>query len=220
MDPRFTVDARGQLIAEDAEAQRELALRSGRFALAPTSSELLCFIKNPPTGGEMAPPRAVLMGDAGAFPISDLIAFLSQLRWSGLVRVHPASGQRAMVVKEGEVRGAMSDDPADPPGEVVIRLGYLTRKQLEQALEHAHSSKMGRVLVDRGLLEAQQPSKCLPQQLSDIFHAMVLCREGAFLLIDQEMDEKSMHSVQLYTQSLLIDSMWQSDEMACFLKRS
>ncbi len=219
MDPRFTVDARGQLIAEDAEAQRELALRSGRFALAPTSSDLLCFIKNPPTGGEMAPPRAVLMGDAGAFPISDLIAFLSQLRWSGLVRVHPASGQRSIYLKEGEVRGAMSADPADRLGEVVIRLGYLTRKQLDQVMEQGHSSKMGRVLVDRGLLEAHQLWKCITQQLSDIFHAMVLCREGAFLLIDQEMDEKSMHSVQLSTQSLLMDSVRQVDEMAHFRKR-
>ena len=219
MDPRFTVDARGQVIAEDAGAQRELATRSGRFSLAPTGSDLLCFIKNPPTGGQMAPPRAVLMGDAGAFPVSDLIAFLSQLRWSGLVRVHPASGQRSIYVKEGEVRGAMSDDPADRLGEVVIRLGYLTRKQLEQALEHAHSSKMGRVLVDRGLLEAHQLWKCVTQQLSDIFHAMVLCREGAFLLIDQEMDEKSMHIVQLSTQSLLMDSIRKIDEMAHFRKR-
>src|SRR6266852_1500863 len=219
MDPRFTVDARGQVIAEDAGAQRELATRSGRFSLAPTGSDLLCFIKNPPTGGERAPPRAVLIGDAGTFPVSDLIAFLSQLRWSGLVRVPPASGQRSIYVKEGEVRGAMSDDPADRLGEVVIRLGYLTRKQLEQALDQAPSSKMGRVLVDRGLLEAHQLWKCITQQLSDIFHAMVLCREGAFLLIDQEMDEKSMHSVQLSTQSLLMDSIRKIDEMAHFRKR-
>src|SRR6202158_1765897 len=219
MDPRFTVDARGQLTAEDANAQRELAIRSGNFALAPTGSDLLCFIKSPPTGGGMAPPRAVLMGDAGGFPGSDLMPSLSHLRWTGLVRVPPASGQRSIYLKEGEVRGAMSEDPADRLGEVVIRLGYLTRKQLDQVLEQGPSSKMGRVLVDRGLLEAHQLWKCITQQLSDIFHAMVLCREGAFLLIDQEMDEKSMHSVQLSTQSLLMDSIRKIDEMAHFRKR-
>src|SRR5260370_12015105 len=149
MDPGFTVDARGQLIAEDADGQRELALRNGRFGLAPTGSDLLCFIKHPPTGGEMPPPRAVLMGDAGAFPVSDLIAFLSQMRWSGLVRVHPASGQRSIYHKEGEVRGAMSEDPADRLGQVGVRPGYLTRKQVEQAIGQGHSSQLGRGLAER-----------------------------------------------------------------------
>src|SRR5262249_7343896 len=51
-----------------------------------------------------------------------------------------------------------------------------------------------------------------------IFHAIVLCREGAFLLIDQEL-EPSVHLVQVSTQSLLMDSIRKIDEMTHFRKR-
>jgi hypothetical protein len=73
--------------------------------------------------------------------------------------------------------------------------------------------------VDKGLLQAHDLWKCVTQQLSDIFHSIVLCREGAFLLIDQELEDKSVQLVQVSTQSLLMDSIRKIDEMAHFRKR-
>jgi hypothetical protein len=161
----------------------------------------------------------VLVGDAAAFPISDLIAFLSQARWTGVLKVQSGSGERSVALKDGEVRGATSDDPADRLGEVIVRLGLLGRRQLDEALDETPSSKIGRALVDKGVLQPHDLWRCVTQQLSDIFHAMVLCREGAFVLVDQEVDEKSALHVQLSTQSLLMDSIRKIDEMAHFRKR-
>jgi hypothetical protein len=55
--------------------------------------------------------------------------------------------------------------------------------------------------------------------VSEIFHAIVLCREGSFFLVDQPVDEKTGHIIQLSTQSLLMDSIRKIDEMAHFRKR-
>ncbi len=219
MSSWFSIDSRGSVTPENSEAQHELSSRAGRFTLAPTGRDLLCLLRVPPTGAGVALPRAVLVGDAAAFPISDLIAFLSQARWTGVLRVQASHGERSVVLKDGEIRGATSDDPADRLGEVIVRLGFLGRRQLEEALEETHSSKIGRALVEKGVLQPHDLWRCVTQQLSDIFHAIVLCREGAFVLVHQELDEKSATHIQLSTQSLLMDSIRKIDEMAHFRKR-
>lgn len=219
MDAWFSIDSRGQLTPENADSQKRLSSHAGKFKLAPTGQDWVCLIRHPAAGGLVPAPRTAIVGDAAIFPVSDLIAFLSQSRWSGLLRVCAPTGERALAFKDGEVRGASSEDPADRLGEVVVRLGFLGRRQLEEALEGTAPSKIGRALVDKGVLQAHDLWKCITQQLSDIFHSIVLSREGAFMLIDQELDEKLMHNVQLSTQSLLMDSIRKIDEMAHFRKR-
>jgi hypothetical protein len=218
MTPRFRIDG-PQLVPEERHGSPAFASRSGSYALMPTSPDLLIFSRVPSEGGSIPAPRVVMAGDAGGFPLSDLIAFLSQSRWSGLIRVRTPGGERSITFREGEVRGASSDDPADRLGEVLIRLGYVDRNRLEEVLREQPPSKVGRALVERGLLQAHDLFKCVTHQVSEIFHAIVLCREGSFFLIDQPMDDKTNHNIQLSTQSLLMDSIRKIDEMAHFRKR-
>ncbi|MBN8227040.1 DUF4388 domain-containing protein [Corallococcus macrosporus] len=219
MSQRFRIDGATRLVPEDRSGIPALAGRSGTYALMPTAPDLLVFSRTPPEGGSIPTPRVVLSGDAGGFPLSDLIAFLSQSRWSGVIRVHTPGGERSLTLREGEVRGATSEEPADRLGEVLVRLGYADRAQVEAVLREQSPSKLGRALVEKGVLQAHDLFKCVTHQVSEIFHAIVLCREGAFFLIDQPLDEKTGHSLQLSTQSLLMDSIRKIDEMAHFRKR-
>ena len=43
-------------------------------------------------------------------------------------------GERSITLREGEIRGASSDDPADRHGEHLVRLGYVERAKLEEVL--------------------------------------------------------------------------------------
>jgi len=216
---RLTIDAKGGLKPDAPETAAELAQRSGHYALLPTAADLLCALRTPLHGGRSASPRVVVVGDASGFPLSDLIAFLSQSRWSGVLRVHTAGGERSVALKDGEVRGAASEDPADRLSEVLVRLGLATRSHVDEALREVPPSKVGRALVDRGVLQAHQLWAAVSQQVSDIFHAMVLAREGVFLLVDQDVDERLQSNVQLSTQSLLMDAIRKIDELAHFRGR-
>ncbi len=217
--PRFRIDGSSQLVPEERQSPPALAGRSGSYTLMPTGPDLLVFSRVPAEGGSIPVPRVVLAGDAAGFPLSDLIAFLSQSRWSGLIRVRTPGGERSITLREGEVRGASSDDPADRLGEVLIRLGYVERAKIEEVLREHSPSKVGRSLVEKGYLQAHDLFKCVTHQVSEIFHAIVLCREGSFFLIDQPVDDKSSHNIQLTTQSLLMDSIRKIDELAHFRKR-
>ncbi|KFE72369.1 DUF4388 domain-containing protein [Hyalangium minutum] len=216
--PRFRIDGSSQLVPEERQSPPPLAGRTGSYALMTTAPDLLVFSRVPAQGGTTSAPRVVLTGDASGFPLSDLIAFLSQSRWSGLVRVRTPGTERSLTLREGEVRGASSDDPSDRLGEVLVRLGYVDRAKIEQVLREQPPSKVGRALVERGYLQAHDLFKCVTHQVSEIFHAIVLCREGSFFLIDQPVDDKASH-IQLSTQSLLMDSIRKIDELAHFRKR-
>jgi uncharacterized protein DUF4388 len=224
MSQRFRIDGTQLVPDERAGASQQqqapaLAGRTGSYVLQPTSPDLLVFSRSPAEGGSLPTPRVVLSGDASGFPLSDLIAFLSQARWSGVVRVQAPGGERSVILREGEVRGATSDVAADRLGEVLVRMGYLERPQLEAVLREQPPSKIGRTLVERGLLQAHDLFKCVTHQVSEIFHAIVLCREGSFFLVDQPVEDKLGHNIQLSTQSLLMDSIRKIDELAHFRKR-
>lgn len=218
MTARIRVESGGRLVP-DAEASAELDTRHGSFLLLPTTPDLLAALRQPAEGGRGKGPRVVLMGDASGFPLSDLIAFLSQSRWTGTLRLHSPGGERSVVLKEGEVRGATSEDPADRLSEILVRLGHASRRDVDEALRDNPPSRVGRALVDRGLLQPHDLWACVTQQVSEIFHAIVLAREGAFSLADQEPDEKPGPAVQLSTQSLLMDAIRKIDELQHFRQR-
>jgi hypothetical protein len=216
---RFTIDGRGSLRPDSAESAAELAQRAGQYVLTPTAADIFCALRAPLQGGRSRPPRVVLLGDAAGFPVSDLIAFLSQSRWSGVLRVYTPGGERSVALKEGEVRGASSEDAADRLSEILVRLGHASRASVDEALAEVPPSKVGRALVDKGLIQAHQLWAAVSHQVSDIFHAMVLAKEGVFVLLDQELDERLQSNVQLSTQSLLMDAIRKIDELAHFRGR-
>ncbi len=219
MTSRFTIDARGGLKSDSPETAAELAQRGGRYLLVPTAFDLLCALRVPLQGGRAPSPRVVLLGEAGGFPVSDLIAFLGHSRWSGVLRVYTANGERSVALKDGEVRGAASEDAADRLSEVLVRLGLASWARVDAALRDVPPSKVGRALVDRGVLQAHQLWAAVNHQVSDIFHAIVLAREGVFVLVDQDVDERLQSNVQLSTQSLLMDAVRKIDELAHFRGR-
>jgi hypothetical protein len=218
MTARIRVESGGR-VAPDGEASGELAARHGSFVLLPTAPDLLAALRQPPEGGRSKGPRVVVIGDASGFPLSDLIAFLGQSRWTGTLRLHAPGGERSVVLKDGEVHGASSEDPADRLSEVLVRIGHAARHDVEDALRDNPPSRVGRARVDRGLLQPHDLWACVTQQVSDIFHAIVLAREGAFTLVDQEPEEKTGTAVQLSTQSLLMDAIRKIDELQHFRQR-
>lgn len=218
-DSRFVVDAKGGLmpVSPSGSALQPRSL----WTMANTSPDWMVFLRNPSVGGVVqSRPRVVMAGDCGAFPLSDLIAFLGQSRWTGLLKLQSVDAERQLGLKEGEVRWAHSDSHAERIGEVMVRLGYVTRAQLEGVLNDTPPSRVGRALVEKNLMQAHDLWKCVTEQVSEIFHAMMLCKEGAFTAIDEELDDqKSVHNLNISMQSLLMDSIRKIDEMAHFRKR-
>ncbi|HTT71358.1 MAG TPA: DUF4388 domain-containing protein [Anaeromyxobacteraceae bacterium] len=214
------IDQHGRVVPGDELARSALADRAGRFLLLPCAPDLLVARRRPAAGGPVPTPRCVLAGDLSAFPIADFVAFIHQSRLSGLLTVATTGLDRAVLFKDGEVRGARSEAFGERIGEVARRLGFLTEAQLSETVSAASRAEklFGKILVEKGFLSPADLWKSLHEQVASVFHAILLAREGVFVLVDEpDLDLGTPLSVN--TQTLLMDGIRRIDEMSLFRAR-
>lgn len=220
-DPTFDLDPHGRLVPRDDGVRRALGDRAGRFVLLPAAFDLLLARRQPSAGGQPHGPRCVLCGDLAAFPIADFLGFLHTARLSGGLTVASGGVDRTVVFREGEVRGAQSEAPGERIGEVALHLGFLRPEQLEQAAAEARGGTklFGKILVERGLLQPAELWKCLHEQVTGVFHAILLAREGVFSLVSMAEPEVPGIPLSVNTQQLLMDGIRRIDELELFRSR-
>jgi hypothetical protein len=214
----FDLDAHGRLVPQSDETRRALADRAGRFALLPSTADLVLARRTPAAAaGAAARPRCILAGDLSGFPIADLVAFLHQSRLSGVLTVASGGAERSAAFQDGEVRGAQSTAAGERIGEVAVRLGYATEAQIAQAA--GAGRPLGKALVELGIISANDLWKCFHEQVTQVFHAILLSGTGTFFLVDEDSGDRFGVPLAVNTQSLLMDGIRRIDEMSLFRAR-
>ncbi len=211
------IDAHGRVVPQSDDSRRALADRAGRFALLPAVADLLVARRTPAAGGAAERPRCILAGDLAGFPISDFVAFVHHSRLSGVLTVATGGVERRIVFHEGEVRSAESSAPGERIGEVVVRLGYASEAQVAKAT--ASGAPVARALVDQGSVAANDLWKCLHEQVTQVFHALLLSSSGTFFLVDEDAGERLSTPLSVSTQTLLLDGIRRIDEVSLFRAR-
>lgn len=211
------IDAHGRVVPGSDGARRALADRAGRLLLAPSSADLLVARRTPPAGGPSGRPRLVLAGDLEGFPIGDFLAFVHQSRLSGALTVASGGAERTVLFRDGEVRGARSGAAGERIGEIAVRLGFATEADVALALGAGDGA--GRSLVERGAVAEKDLWKCLHEQATAVFHAVLLSTSGTFFLVDEDPGDRQATPLAVSTQSLLMDGIRRIDEMSLFRAR-
>ncbi len=215
--PSFDLDAHGRLVPRSDEARRALADRAGRFVLLPSAADLLVARRTPAIGGAASRPRCILAGDLAGFPIADFLAFVHQSRLTGVLTVEADGAERSIAFEDGEVRRAQSTAPGERVGEVAVRLGFATEAQVAQATRG--DAPVAKALVDGGVLSASDLWRCLHEQVTAVFHAILLTPSGTFFLLDERPGERHGTPLAVNTQSLLLDGIRRIDELSLFAAR-
>ncbi|HEY6101106.1 MAG TPA: DUF4388 domain-containing protein [Anaeromyxobacter sp.] len=211
------IDAHGRVVPQSDEARSALADRAGRFLLLPAAADLLVARRSPAMPGATSRPRCILAGDLSGLPIADLIAFVHHSRLSGVLTVATEGVERSITFQDGEVRSAQSTAAGERIGEVAMRLGYATEAQVAQA--SAAGRPIGKALSELGVLGANELWKCLHEQVTAVFHAILLSPAGTFFLLDEEPGERHGTPLAVNTQSLLMDGIRRIDELSLFKAR-
>jgi len=118
----------------------------------------------------------VISGTASVVPVSDLLAFLSGLRRSGMLWVETEREDFLVQLQEGAVVYAQGDNPPEGEllGEILIAEGGLARESLEEALNGAAQEHevLGAFLVREGLITQAALTHALATQVQLIFDRM------------------------------------------------
>ncbi|MBK9519007.1 MAG: DUF4388 domain-containing protein [Anaeromyxobacter sp.] len=211
------IDPHGRVAPSGDLVRRALADRAGRFALLPTAPDLLLARRQPVAGGPPGAQRVTVSGDLSGFPIADFIGFVHQSRLSGLLTVASSGAERSVAFKDGEVRSASSSVPGERIGEVAVSLGHVTEAQLAEAARAGRP--LGKALVDLGHLSASDLWKCFHEQVTAVFHAILLTKEGIFWLQEEAPGERAGAPLAVSTQTLLMDGIRRIDELSLFRAR-
>ena len=166
-----------------------------------------------------APPLAtsdgVLSGHASVVPVSDLLAFLSGLRRSGMLWVETEREGFLVQLRDGAVVYAQGDNPPKDQllGEILVRAGALERAALDSAVKAAANERsvLGAWLVRSGRISQGDLTSALATQVQMIFDRMFGARDARWQFEDgAHMVESS--DVRLNVIQLLLESARASDE--------
>jgi hypothetical protein len=213
----FDIDPHGRVAPGSGEVRTALGDRAGRFEWLPSAPDLLVARRTPASGGGSSRPRVLLAGDLSGFPIADFIAFAHQSRLTGVLHVVNAEAERSISFKGGEVRSSRSSVVGERIGEVALRLGIVTEPQLEQAM--AGPKPLGKALLELGFLNSNDLWRCFHEQITSVFHAILLLDSGIFWLLDEDQENQSSAPQAVSTQGLLMDGIRRIDELSLFKAR-
>jgi hypothetical protein len=169
----------------------------------------------PERGPALASSDGVVSGSAAVIPVSELLAFLSALRRTGMLWVETEREGFLVQTCEGAVVYAQGDNPPRDQllGEILVADGALERARLEQAVAQAADGKvvLGAWLVRQGLVTQEQLTRALSTQVQMIFDRMFGALDARWQYEDGVAMVDSV-DVRLNVIQLLLESARASDE--------
>jgi hypothetical protein len=123
-----------------------------------------------------------LSGDFSTMPLKDLVAYLGSRRVTGTLRVTRAGVRKLILLREGQVRSASSNQTREYLGQFLIHMGHLSAEQFAQA--HAQQSEanvpLGQILVLLGWVSEVTVRNTLELKFRETLLDMFRWEEGEF----------------------------------------
>jgi hypothetical protein len=165
----------------------------------------------PQPGGRKLP---LLYGDLRLFHVAELMALISSMRRDGTLSLMVPHAKKAITFAEGEVVFATSNVEDDRLGEVLWRRGFLTLEQLGQVHDLVGPGvKLGRVLIDHGMLTPRKLYDGLREQVLEIVFSAFHFQRGEFLFIEEPPRQKGNVRLELTTRDVVREGVRRVQEM-------
>ena len=220
----IVIGADGTIRALGKGAEQRLKASSGRYQLVLEIPGLIVLRREAPAraGAQPTGPRVLMAGEiVNRTTVLELVNMIASANWRGDLRIFAPDSTRMLAFDQGVVKHASSDHMDDRLGEVLYRMGVLSRVQLETLLrEVGPERRFGQLLVDRGLVDREHLFQYLQKQVEQVFFAALLVREGTYVFgSPDESATPPGTTVHMPAQHLLMEGVQRIDEMALFRER-
>ncbi len=216
-DEKSGIAIEGDASGAARELARLLAPFPGTWHPAVLSPELLVLER---AQGQKGGARSVLCGPVtGGGHLLDVIGCVSTSRWSGRLTVTSHTVVRCLYFVQGALRMATSTESADRLGELMHRLGRISRDQLDQAVrEMRPGRRIGEILVETGAATTHGVFGMLHLQVEELFYATIGVTDGFFYFQDGVSLDGLPAYISLDTNNLLMEGVRRIDELLYFRK--
>lgn len=135
--------------------------------------------------------QSLLYGDLRLFHVAELIALVSSMGKAGALTLYVPDARKVIYFADGEVVYASSNVEDDRLGEVLWRRGYLSLEQLSKVHDLVTpGKKLGRVLIDHGMLTPRKLYEGLKEQVLEIVHSTFHFNRGEFVFVESKVHIK------------------------------
>ncbi len=161
-----------------------------------------------------------LEGKLKDFGIADILQLLAQQQKTGILLVERRNESAEIYFLNGLVIETRSSQHTDRLGEMLIRGGYVTRQQVEAALDRQGDTfdYLGRLLVRDGLIQHEVLQQALQTQMLETFFDILQWRDGQYRFITDKFKKEGVLDSIPGIQSILLDVLRMIDEWPAIAK--
>jgi len=124
-----------------------------------------------------------LSGSLAESDFSDLVQRLYERRWTGTLTLTHAGVAKSVIVQDGRMVFASSTDRDERLGELLLRLGRISLRQLVNAGQGIVPGKrLGAVLVEQGVLPPRDLVRSVVDHTQEIIYGAFTWTEGHYRL--------------------------------------
>ncbi|HZF08181.1 MAG TPA: DUF4388 domain-containing protein [Thermoanaerobaculia bacterium] len=157
--------------------------------------------------------RLTLSGSLGSFGIADLFSLLNMSRRTGLLAVASDAVQKSVWFRRGEIAFAASNQPEDRLGQILYRVGKLSREALTEAERHLVPGKrFGAVLLERKLIDSAGLWWGIKHQIEEILYSVFRFARGSFFFLDGNLLPEELAHFSIDTNNVLMEGYQRIDE--------
>jgi len=140
-----------------------------------------------------------------------LVQSLNERNWTGVLRLSYAGVTKSVVVQDGRMVFASSSSRDDRLGELMLRRGRVTLKQLTAASTAVVPGKrLGTVLVEQGAISPKDLIKSVVEHTQEIIYGAFLWTEGQYAL-EEGGESKEAIKLNISTPDLILEGIRRID---------
>ena len=158
-----------------------------------------------------------LSGDFSTMPLKDLVAYLGNRRVTGTLRVTRAGVRKLLLVREGQVRSASSNQPREYLGQFLIHMGHLSEERFHEAHARQRETQvpLGRLLVAEGVVDEATVRGTLQLKFREGLLEMFRWEEGEFsfdagAVSEPEGIQAGVDLLDIHREGEFRDTAWQA----------
>jgi len=149
--------------------------------------------------------------------LSDVFQLLDLSRKTGVLTIRNEARQRPAIVRfdRGAVVSAALGEDHERIGHLLLRAGKVTETQIEQARQvqsRTPGRPLGEILVEIGVVSAQEVRRQLRFQIEEAVFALVQWKDGYFRFEETPAVQNGGVGVRVPTESLLMEAARRVDE--------
>jgi len=155
-------------------------------------------------------PASLLNGRLEGLSVPDLLWNLCRRRSTGVLQLTSRGITKKVYVDAGRIVFALSSDPNDRLGDLLLREGLITLDQMEAAIVHLTTGKrLGTILVAAGHLSPENLVRGVLNQVKGIVLGLFPWEEGEYAFVEGPLPTAEVVTLGMRTAEILLQGIRQ-----------